>query len=33
MDRRKPMGEEKRGVIIPVVPSLSKMDETYFRFI
>lgn len=33
MDRRKHMGEEKRGLIIPVAPSLSEMDETYFRFI
>lgn len=33
MDQRKHMGKGKQGVIIPVAPNLSEMDETYFRFI
>ena len=33
MDKRKHMGKEKQGIIIPVASGLSEMDETYFRFI
>ena len=33
MNNRKHMGKEKDGVIIPVAPNLSEMDEAYFRFI
>lgn len=33
MDKRKHIGRKKQGVIIPVAPSLSEMDERYFKFI
>ena len=29
-DKRKSMGKERKGVMIPVPPSLSEMDAAYF---
>lgn len=33
MDKRKHMGKTKEGVIFPVAPNLSEMDDSYLRFI
>lgn len=33
MDKRKHMGNDKAGVIIPVAPSLSEMSDSYLEFI
>ena len=33
MDSRKRMGKNKDGVIFPVAPNLSEMDDSYMPFI
>ena len=33
MDKRKHMGKDKKGVIFPVAPNLSEMDDDYLQFI
>lgn len=33
MDNRKHMGKDKEGVIFPVTPNLSEMDDSYLEFI
>lgn len=33
MDNQKRMGNDKEGVIFPVVPNLSEMGDSYLEFI